>query len=134
MKILLIGGGGYVGTLLANFLIKKDFKVRVIDLFWFGNKLTKHKNLETIKLDIRKIELKHLKNIDLIIHLANVANDPAVELNPVLSWEVNVLSSYKIAELAIKAGVKKILYASSGSVYGVKKEKKVTENLELVPI
>jgi nucleoside-diphosphate-sugar epimerase len=134
MKILLIGGGGYVGTSLTNFLIKKSFKVRVIDSFWFGNKLMKNKNLEIIKLDIRKIELKYFKNIDLIIHLANVANDPAVELNPVLSWEVNVLSSYKIAELAIKAGVKKILYASSGSVYGVKKEKKVTENLELVPV
>lgn len=134
MKILLTGGGGYVGTTLANFLIKKNFKVRVIDSFWFGNKLMKHKNLKIIKLDIRKIELKHFKNVDLIIHLANVANDPAVELNPVLSWEVNVLSSYKIAELAIKAGVKKILYASSGSVYGVKKEKKVTENCGLVPV
>lgn len=134
MKILLIGGGGYVGTSLTDFLIKKGFKVRVIDTFWFGNKLTKHKNLEIFKIDVRKIELKHFKNIDLIIHLANVANDPAVELNPVLSWEVNVLSSYKVAQLAIQAGVKKILYASSGSVYGIKKEKKVTENLELVPI
>ena len=61
-----------------------------------------------------------LKNIDAIIHLANIANDPAVELNPTLSWEVNVLASQQLADHAQRAGVKKIIFASSGSVYGIK--------------
>ena len=66
--------------------------------------------------------------------MANIANDPAVDLKPELSWEVNVLSTKKICDFAIKNKVKKIIYASSGSVYGVKKEQKVHENLDLVPV
>ena len=76
----------------------------------------------------------HFTGIDSIIHLANIANDPAVELNPSLSWEVNVLSSKQLADKAIKAGVKQIIYASSGSVYGIKDEPRVTEELDLIPI
>ena len=72
--------------------------------------------------------------MDSIIHLANIANDPAVVLNPTLSWEVNVLASQQLADKAVRAGVKQIIYASSGSVYGVKDEPSVTEELELVPI
>ena len=69
-----------------------------------------------------------------IVHLANIANDPSVELNQNLSWEVNVLSIKKIVEYSIKHKLKKFIFASSGSVYGIKKEKKVTEKLDLVPI
>ena len=68
------------------------------------------------------------------MHLANIPNDPSVELNQNLSWEVNVLATKKIVETSIKNRVKKFIYASSGSVYGIKKEKKVTENLLPVPI
>ena len=78
--------------------------------------------------------INQIKNIDTIIHLANVANDPTVELNPTLSWEINVLASKLIARHAVKNKVKKIIFLSSGSVYGVKKEKNVTENLKLNPI
>jgi nucleoside-diphosphate-sugar epimerase len=72
--------------------------------------------------------------VDSIIHLANIANDPGVELNTDLSWEVNVLASQQLAEMAVKARVKTFIYASSGSVYGVKEEEQVTEDLSLVPI
>ena len=68
-----------------------------------------------------------------MIHLANIANDPTVELSPTLSWEVNVLAMMNIAEISVKAKIKKIIFASSGSVYGIKK-KKVTEELTLKPI
>lgn len=135
MKILILGGGGYVGSLLTNTLLKnKKNKLRVVDTFWFGNFLKKHKRLEIIKKDIRKIDEKWFKKIDCIIHLANIANDPAVDLSPNLSWDVNVITSIKIMRYAIKNKVKKFIFASSGSVYGVKKEKKVTEDLELLPI
>ncbi|MDC3183143.1 SDR family oxidoreductase [Prochlorococcus sp. AH-716-B23] len=75
-----------------------------------------------------------MKGVDAIIHLANIANDPAVELNPTLSWETNVLASHQLADKAVRNGVKQIIYASSGSVYGIKEELKVTEDLPLVPI
>ena len=66
--------------------------------------------------------------------MANVANDPAVELNPTLSWEVNVLTSQQICDFSARKGVRHLVYASSGSVYGLKDEPKVTEDLSLVPI
>ena len=71
--------------------------------------------------------------MSLVIHLANIANDLSAELNPELSWNVNVLGTIKLLELC-KQKIKKFLYASSGSVYGIKTEKKVTEDLSLIPI
>jgi nucleoside-diphosphate-sugar epimerase len=134
MNFLITGGAGYIGTKLTKHLLSKNYNVVVVDNFWFGNKHTKHKNLKIIKEDVRNFDKLNIKKIHTIIHLANIANDPTVELNPTLSWEVNVLASKIITEHAIKNKVKKIIYFSSGSVYGVKKEKKVTEDLKLDPI
>jgi len=134
MKILITGGCGYVGNVLINHLLKKNIKIINIDTQWFGCNLLKNKNLNNIKGDIRNIPDILFNSVYAVIHLANIANDPAVDLSPNLSWDVNVLASKKIVEQSIKYNVKKFIYASSGSVYGVKKEKKVTENLELIPI
>lgn len=135
MKILVLGGCGYIGSSLVNKLLEnKKNKVTVIDTQWFGKNLKKNKSLKIIKSDIREINKISFKKIDTIIHLANIANDPAVDLNPTLSWDVNVLATKLIIEQAIKFKVKKFIYASSGSVYGVKKEKKVNEYLSLNPI
>ena len=134
MNILITGGCGYVGSKLIKYLLNKNHKIINIDTQWFGKNLKNHKNLKNIKLDIRNVKTNLFKGIDCVIHLANIANDPAVELNPNLSWEVNVLAAKKLIEMAIKNKVKKFIYASSGSVYGVKKERKVTEDLELLPI
>lgn len=134
MRILILGGGGYIGTVLTKRLLDLGLKLVVVDNFWFGNYLPNHKNLKIFKSDIRRIDQKIFKNIYAVIHLANIANDPMVELNQSISWEINVLALKKIIETCIKNKVKKFLFASSGSVYGLKKEKKVTEELELVPI
>ena len=134
MKILVTGGCGYTGIILVNKLLNKGHKVSVIDTQWFGKNLPRHKNLKVIKKDIRIVEEKYFKGIYAVVHLANIANDLGVELNPALSWETNVLATNRIVQLAIKQKVKKFIFASSGSVYGIKKEKKVTENLDLVPI
>ena len=134
MKILVLGGCGYTGSVLVKHLLKKNYIVEVIDTMWFGKNLKANKNLKITKMDISKINKYKFNNIDSIIHLANIANDPGVELNPNLSWEVNVLSSYLIAEKACKEKVKQIIFASSGSVYGIKKEKNVTEELSTEPI
>ena len=134
MNFLITGGCGYIGTLLTKHLLSKKNRVTVVDNCWFGNFHKKNKMLKVIKKDMRNFEDLNINGINTIIHLANIANDPTVELNPTLSWEVNVLASKLIARHAVKNKVKKIIFLSSGSVYGVKKEKKVTENLKLNPI
>jgi len=134
MKILITGGCGYVGSALTEALLEAKHEIIVVDNQWFGNYLKPNSNLVNIKADIRDIDSIPMKNVDVIIHLANIANDPAVDLNPTLSWEVNVLAAQQLAEKAIKNGVKQFIYASSGSVYGVKEEAEVTEDLSLVPI
>ena len=134
MKILVTGGCGYKGSVLIPALLEKGHQVISIDTQWFGNYLPLNSNLKNIKVDIRDTSEIDLKGVDVVIHLANIANDPAVELNPNLSWEVNVLATQQLVEKAKREGVKQFIFASSGSVYGVKEEEKVTEDLELVPI
>lgn len=134
MNILLTGGCGYVGTNLSNTLLQDGHNLTVVDIMWFGNYLKPHKNLSVIKTDIRDIDNVPMKNIDVVIHLANIANDPTGDLNPKLTWEVNVLASKFLIEKAIDNNVKQFIYASSGSVYGVKDEPEVTEDLDLIPI
>ena len=134
MKILITGGCGYVGTVLTEKLLQKGINITVVDTQWFGNYLNDHKNLVNIKEDIRNIGTKFLKSFDTVIHLANIANDPSVDLNPTLSWEVNVLAMHQLADSSVRAGVNQFIYASSGSVYGIKEEPNVTEDLTLVPI
>lgn len=134
MKIIVLGGCGYVGSVLVKKLLKKNYKIFVVDTQWFGNYLGAHKNLKTLKCDIRNLKNISFKGYEKIIHLANIANDPMAELNPNLSWEVNVLTTYELITKSIRDGVKHFIYSSSGSVYGVKKEKKVTEELSPMPI
>jgi nucleoside-diphosphate-sugar epimerase len=134
MKILVIGGCGYIGTVLVEKLIMLNHAVTVFDTEWFGNYHRANKNLNFKKKDVRDISPLDLKDYDSVIHLANIANDPSVELNPNLSWEVNVLASNLLMQCLKKSKVKHIIYASSGSVYGVKTEEHVTEDLDLVPI
>jgi len=134
MKILIIGGLGYTGSVLTNQLLNSKNHVTTIDTAWFGDQVKAHKNLKKIKADIRNLKEISFKKFEKVIHLANIANDPSVDLNPSLSWEVNVLATKQILEKCIKDKVKHFIYASSGSVYGLKKEKKVTEDLDLEPI
>jgi nucleoside-diphosphate-sugar epimerase len=134
MNIIVLGGCGYVGSVLVKKLLDQKHKVLVLDTQWFGNYLKPHKNLKIIKSDIRNLKKISFRGYEVIIHLANIANDPSSELNPNLSWEVNVLATHEIITKAINDGVKKFIYSSSGSVYGIKKEKKVTEDLPPVPL
>lgn len=133
-KLFVTGGCGYVGSLMINSFLNQ-YTIKNVDNQWFGNKLKEDNNLINIKEDIRNLSGDFIEDDTYaVIHLANIANDPSVELDQTLSWEVNVLAAKNLIEKSIKAGVKKFIYASSGSVYGVKSEMKVTEDLDLVPI
>jgi len=133
-RLLVTGGCGYIGTVLTRQLLHDGHNVTVVDTQWFGNHLENHPDLVVLEQDIRDVEAIPLDGVDAIFHLANIANDPAVELNPELSWEVNVLAGQQLADFAVRAGVRQFIYASSGSVYGVKQEDEVTEDLTLEPI
>jgi len=134
MKILVTGGCGFVGTVLTQRLLQDGHQVTVVDTQWFGNFLKPHPRLSVLQHDVRDVDAIPLTGAQAVIHLANIANDPGVELNPTLSWEVNVLATQQLADRAVRAGVRQFIFASSGSVYGVKDDPQVTEDLELVPI
>ena len=134
MKILLTGACGYVGTPLAQELLAHGHTVRGVDIQWFGNYLQPHPRLELVKDDIRHASSWDLRGFDVVLHLANVANDPCSDLDSKLNWEVNALATMFLVERAIRDGVAHFIFASSGSVYGVKEEPEVTEDLPLVPI
>lgn len=134
MHVLLAGGCGFVGSILTQRLLEEGFRVTVVDVMWFGNHLAPHENLKVLQEDIRNADRVPMNGVDAIIHLANVANDPCSELDAKLSWEVNVLATMRLVEQAIRHKVKQFVYASSGSVYGVKEEAEVTEDLSLVPV
>lgn len=134
MKFLVTGGCGYKGHILIPKLLEQKHKVIAFDIQWFGNFLKSHKNLSIVRGDVRNIDEVPLDGVDCIIHLASIANDPCGDLNPKLTWEVSALATMQLADKAARLGIERFIYASSGSVYGVKKEEHVTEDLELDPI
>jgi nucleoside-diphosphate-sugar epimerase len=135
MNVLITGGCGYVGTKLTEaILARTEHCVAVLDIQWFGNYLAPHPRLRLVKMDVRNIDEFDLSSFDTVFHLANIANDPSVDLNPYASWEVNVLATMRLVDRAARQGVKQFIFASSASVYGVKAEPRVTEDLELCPI
>ena len=135
-KIFITGGAGYVGSVLTPYLINKGHKITVFDLMLYGDTLKKDKNLNIIKGDIRNTELlkEAIKGNEIVIHLACISNDPSFELNPTLGKEINLDSFTPLVEISKNLGVKKFIYASSSSVYGVKIEKNVNENMSLEPL
>ena len=134
MNILVTGGCGYKGSVLVPKLLARGYRVRVLDTMWFGNFLEDHKNLSVTKGDVRDIDQISLDDTDAVIHLSSVANDPCGDLDPKLTWEISALATMQLADKAARCGVKQFIYASSGSVYGIKEEDQVTEDLELKPI
>lgn len=134
MKVLVTGGCGYKGHVLVPKLLSKGHEVIAFDTQWFGNFHQPHPNLSVVKGDVRDVDSIPLDGVDCIIHLSSIANDPCGDLNPKLTWEVSALATMQLADKAKRLGIKRFIYASSGSVYGIKEEEQVTEDLELKPI
>jgi nucleoside-diphosphate-sugar epimerase len=136
-KIFITGGAGYVGSVLVPKLLDIGYEVTVLDLMIYGEEvLPKHKNLNAVKGDIRDIELleKIIPGHDAVIHLACISNDPSFELNPDLGKSINLDPFEPMVQIAKEGGVKRFIYASSSSVYGIKDEPNVTEDMELQPL
>jgi nucleoside-diphosphate-sugar epimerase len=141
-KILLVGGGGYVGVELQKLLAESNYQVRVLDTFWYptGKWDTSDNNfagrIEYIEGDIRDKEIvrKALIGVDACIHLACISNDPSYELNPNLAKSINFDAFVMFIAEINKSSVKTFIYASSSSVYGVKEEENVTEDLICEPL
>ena len=136
-KILITGGGGYVGSALTDYLIQKGYFVTVYDLFLYGTKVfNTNKNIKLIEGDIRDQKLFELsvKKHDAVIHLACISNDPSFELNPNLGKSINYDAFEPIVKISLKNGVKRFIYASSSSVYGIKLESNVNEEMSLEPL
>jgi nucleoside-diphosphate-sugar epimerase len=138
--VLVTGGAGYVGAVLVPKLLQQGYRVKVLDLFIFGGHVLDavkgHPELEMIKGDIRDRPLleRSVTGCDAVIHLACISNDPSFDLDPDLGKSINYDAFLDLVEVAKDNGVRRFVYASSSSVYGVKKEDNVTEELPLEPL
>jgi nucleoside-diphosphate-sugar epimerase len=139
-SVLVTGGAGYVGAVLVPKLIKSGYRVTVLDLYLYGEDVLKsvhgNPNLVEIKGDLRDeaVLARALEGQDAVIHLACISNDPSYELNPDLGKSINYDAFVRLVPMAKEAGVKRFIYASSSSVYGIKDEPNVTEDLPLEPL
>lgn len=138
--VLVPGGAGYVGSRLVPKLLAAGHTVRVLDLFLYGDDVfdgaPAPERLQRIKGDIRDLDLvrRSLAGVDAVIHLACISNDPSFELDPSLGKSINFDCFGPMVDLAKAAGVRRFVYASSSSVYGIKAEERVTEDLSLQPL
>ena len=136
-NILVTGGGGYVGSALVPYLIQKGHNVTVLDLYLYGQEvLVDQVGLTKIKGDIRELDLLNsvIPGHDSVIHLACISNDPSFELNPSLGKSINLDAFRPLVEISQSNGIERFIYASSSSVYGIKSETNVHEEMELEPL
>lgn len=135
--VLVTGGAGYVGAVLVPKLLARGYRVRVLDLYLFGaDVLPRAEGLEEIRGDLRDTARVRaaLAGVDAVIHLACISNDPSFELDPALSRSINYDAFEPLVAMAADAGVRRFVYASTSSVYGVSDAPSVTEDHPLVPL
>jgi len=138
MKILLIGGAGYVGSVLTEELLERGYSVKIFDRFYFGDRgLEKHRDrVEVIRGDMRHLTAGVLDDVGTVVNIGGLSNDPTAEYNPKANHEMNTLATQLSAELCKKAGVRRYILASSCSIYdvGVKEEEKDIVIDETAPV
>lgn len=128
-KILITGSEGYIGTTLVDILLEKDYFVKGIDtLYYKSTRFGKRKKYKLLQKDIRKVSEEDLYDIDAVIHLAALSNDPLGEIKKELTEEINYKATVNLAKKSKKAGVKRFIFSSSCSVYGIAKTGIVSED------
>lgn len=138
--VLVTGGAGYVGSVLVPKLLAHNYHVKVLDLYIYGEDVLDvvkdNPRLEQIKGDLRDEALlaEIMPGCDAVIHLACISNDPSFELNPELGKSINYDAFLGLVRAAKAAKVRRFIYASSSSVYGIKEVENVTEDLPLEPL
>lgn len=135
-RVLISGGGGFVGTVLTQRLLSLGHDVRVLDTFWFGDFIPAHQRLTKVRGDMRDGALvdRVLDGVDSVIQLACLSNDPTSDLDAGLTRAINYDACADIVDRAKASGVSRFIYASSASVYGVREEADITEDMRLEPI
>ena len=136
-RIFITGGAGYVGAVMVPHLLENGYEVTVLDLMIYGEHvLEKHEKLNAVKGDIRDQDLlkKLIPEHDVVIHLACISNDPSFEMNPQLGKSINLDAFRPLVEISKSSNVKRFVYASSSSVYGIKDEPNVYEEMDLAPL
>ena len=139
MKVLVPGGAGYVGAVLIPKLIRAGHHVRVVDLYLYGDDVlapSRGPRLEEIRGDVRDAAVmrRALDGCDAVVHLACISNDPSFELDPALARTINYDAFLMLLDLLPKSPVRRFVFASTSSVYGIKSEENVTEDLPLEPL
>ena len=135
-RVLIFGGGGFVGTVLSQRLASIGHDVRVLDTFWFGDFIPDHGRLTKVRGDMRDGALVDnlLEGVDTVIQLACLSNDPTSDLDAGLTKAINLDAVAETIHRAKAKGVGRFIYASSASVYGVREETNITEEMRLEPI
>ena len=137
-KIFVTGGAGYCGSRLVPQLLEKGHKVTVYDIMYFGSDFLprNNKNLSIVTGDIRDQEKLKLasKDHEIFISLACISNDASFELNEELSTSINLNAFEPMVQIAKYNNIKRFIYASSSSVYGISNKPNVDENHPLVPL
>jgi nucleoside-diphosphate-sugar epimerase len=137
--VLVPGGAGYVGSILVPKLVRAGHRVRVVDLYLYGDDVlaaARGERLEEIRGDVRDAATmrKALEGVDTIVHLACISNDPSFELDPALARTINYDAFLMLLDLLSRSAVRRFVFASTSSVYGIKAEENVTEELPLEPL
>jgi nucleoside-diphosphate-sugar epimerase len=136
MRVLITGHNGYIGSVLAPMVKAEGHDVVGLDTFLFegGTFGNYGPHIDAMRMDLRDVEVSDLRGFDAVMHLAALSNDPVGDLNPQITYDINHLGSVRLARLAKEAGVKRLIFASSCSLYGVAGDEMLTEQAAMNPI
>lgn len=137
-SVMVTGAGGYIGTCLVDHLLAKGHRVVGLDRYYFGKDLLgpdvrNNQRFQLVQKDIRELTVDDFKDIDVVMDLAGLSNDPTCDLKPQLTYSINLKGGMHVADMAKAAGVKRYIFSSSCSVYGQGAENRLTETSELAP-
>jgi len=119
MKVLVTGGGGYIGCVVVKELLHRGYSVKVFDKFYFGKEPLSdlEKRIEIVQGDIREFDPEILNDVEAVVHLAAFSNDPMAEFNPKANFKINALGTEKIGQACVEKGIRRLTYASTASIY-----------------